>query len=45
MDGLPEGTRGERRRVPKAVVVLTLIFAAYLVFRLLQAVMWLVQHV
>lgn len=45
MDGMPEGTGsvGSARRVPRIALVPGLLFAAYLLFRLGQGVMWLVH--
>jgi hypothetical protein len=46
MQGKPEGTehRGGGRR-PKWLVVLVLVFAAYLAFRLVQGIVWLIGQV
>lgn len=47
MDGMPEGTgpAGSVRRVPRIALLPGLLFAAYLLFRLGQGVMWLVHMV
>ncbi len=44
MGGVPEGTGRGRRRVSPWWLVVALVFAGYLVFRLAQGVIWLVQH-
>ncbi len=48
MDGLPEGSGpggSAQRRVPRLALLPGLVFAAYLLFRLGQGVMWLVHMV
>lgn len=49
MEGMPEGTpdnAGRRRRGVKGPLILTVgvIFAVYLIFRLVQGVLWLTGH-
>lgn len=44
MQGTPEGTGGVRRRVPRAWLLLAAVFVAYLGFRLVQGVVWLIHH-
>jgi hypothetical protein len=41
MDGEPEGTGAARTRPPRWMIPLAVIFAIYLVFRLVEGVMWL----
>jgi len=46
MDGEPEGTTPTtRRRVRPLYVLLAVVFVVYVLFRLVQGVEWLVQHV
>ena len=45
MDGQPEGTTARRRRISPWWTVTIAVFAVYLLFRLGQGVVWLVQHV
>jgi len=46
MDGDPEGTgTGARRRLRPLYVLLVVVFVVYVLFRLVQGVVWLVQHV
>lgn len=45
LDGAPEGTGRAPRRSPKLrMVILVAIVAAYLIFRLVQGVLWLAGH-
>jgi hypothetical protein len=44
MHGVPEGTGSAGRRVPRVWLALGVIFAGYIAFRLVQGVVWLVQH-
>jgi hypothetical protein len=46
MQGTPEGTDGERRPAHRVwVLLIAVIFAGYLGLRLVQGVVWVVQHV
>lgn len=45
MDGLPEGTEHAGRRVPRVVLLITVVFVGYLAFRLIQGVIWLAGHI
>lgn len=44
MHDIPEGTGRATRRISRKWLLLVLIFAGYLVFRLVQATFWLVHH-
>jgi len=44
MDGLPEGTKRRSIRLSRGWLVLAVVFALYLLFRLAQGVLWLVRH-
>ncbi|NIJ13000.1 hypothetical protein FHU38_003344 [Saccharomonospora amisosensis] len=44
MSGVPEGTDHGGRRVSAWWLVVALVFAGYLVFRLVQGVAWLIQR-
>ncbi len=45
MEGVPEGTGQRGRRLPRLrVLLLIAVAAAYLVFRLVQGVLWLAGH-
>ncbi len=45
MEGVPEGTRRAGRRLPRLrMLLLGAVVAAYLVFRLVQGVLWLAGH-
>ena len=45
MEGVPEGTGQAGRRLPRLrIVLLAALVAAYLVFRLVQGVLWLAGH-
>ncbi|MGE5132402.1 MAG: hypothetical protein ACM32E_05760 [Gemmatimonadota bacterium] len=45
MEGVPEGTRQPGRRLPRLrMLLLGAVVAAYLVFRLVQGVLWLAGH-
>ena len=45
MEGAPEGTGPARRRLPKLrIILLAVVVAAYLIFRLVQGVLWLAGH-
>lgn len=45
MSDVPEGTGHGGRRVSPWWLVVALLFVGYLVFRLVQGVTWLIQHV
>lgn len=45
MDATPEGTGRATRRISRKWLLLGLIFAGYLAFRLVQASFWLIHHV
>jgi hypothetical protein len=45
MDGSPEGTAARPRRMARGWLVLSIVFALYLLFRLGEGVVWLAQHV
>lgn len=45
MDGAPEGSGEELRHVPRGWLIFAVIFAAYLLFRLGQGVLWIAHHV
>lgn len=46
MQGVPEGTGGQPRRLPRVwLVLLAAVFVGYLGLRLVQGVVWLIQHV
>ncbi len=45
MEGVPEGTGQRARRLPRLrMLLLGAVVAAYLVFRLVQGVLWLAGH-
>ena len=45
MEGVPEGTGQRVRRLPRLrMLLLGAVVAAYLVFRLVQGVLWLAGH-
>jgi hypothetical protein len=45
MEGVPEGTGQARRRLPRlSIILLGAVVAAYLIFRLVQGVLWLAGH-
>lgn len=46
MQGTPEGTGGDRRRLPRVwLLLLATVFVVYLGLRLVQGVVWVIQHV
>jgi hypothetical protein len=45
MRASPEGTGRTPRRVPRGWLLVAAVFACYLAFRLVQASVWLVQHI
>ena len=46
MEGAPEGTGPARRGLPRLrIILLAAAVAAYLIFRLVQGVLWLAGHV
>ncbi|MHB2024015.1 MAG: hypothetical protein ACYCO3_11895 [Mycobacteriales bacterium] len=45
MDGAPEGSREEPRRVPRGWLIFAVVFAGYLLFRIGQGVLWIAHHV
>ena len=45
MEGVPEGTGRPGRRLPRLrMLLLVAVVAAYLIFRLVQGVLWLAGH-
>lgn len=44
MGAVPESREDGRARISRGWLVLAIVFAGYLVFRLVQGVVWLVQH-
>lgn len=44
MDGAPEGTTPRPIRLSRGWLVLSVVFVLYLLFRLVQGVLWLVHH-
>ncbi len=44
MEGSPEGTTDQPRRLARGWLVLSVVFALYLLFRLGQGAVWLAQH-
>jgi hypothetical protein len=44
MEGTPEGSGEPGRRLSLGWVLLAVVFAAYLLFRVAQGVAWLVHH-
>ena len=45
MEGAPEGTGQARHQLPRLrIILLAAVVAAYLIFRLVQGVLWLAGH-
>lgn len=44
MDGAPEGTTGGPKRLARGWLVLGIVFALYLLFRLGEGLLWLAHH-
>lgn len=44
MDGSPEGTTTPPKRLARGWLVLSVVFALYLLFRMGQGIVWLAHH-